>query len=106
LTAHPGRSLAATTRDLLAHLEHHLHSEEAVLVASDASDATPGTTALTRRPHEWFALSEDGVLELDPLPASRLVDAVVDRLVWLGSGERIELRSSRDPYEDRPHLSR
>ena len=69
-----------------------------MLVASDASDEAPGTTVLSGRPHEWFALSEDGVLDLDALPAGRLVDAVVDRLVRLRSGERIELRSSRDPY--------
>ena len=95
---HIPADLAAITRDLLEHLERHLSSEEAVLVASEASDEAPGTTALTGRPHEWFALSEDGVLELDALPAGRLVDAVVDRLVRLRSGERIELRSSRDPY--------
>lgn len=70
---------------------------EAVLVASEASDEAPGTTALTGRPHEWFALSEDGVLELAALPAGRLVDAVVDRLVRLCTGERLELRSSSDP---------
>lgn len=95
---HIPADLAATTRDLLAHLERHLSSEEAVLVSSEASDETPGTTALTGRPHEWFALSEDGVFELDSLPACRLVDAVVDRLLRLRGGERIELRSSRDPY--------
>ena len=94
---HIPADLAATTRDLLTHLERHLSSEEAVL-ASDASGEAPGTTALTRRPHEWFPLSEDGVLDLDALPAGRLVDAVVDRLVRLRSGEWVELRSSRDPY--------
>jgi hypothetical protein len=96
---HIPADLAATTRDLLAHLERHLSSEEAVLVAGDTSDDASGTTARTRRPHEWFALSEDGVLELDGLPAGQLVDAAVDRLVRLRSGERIELRSSKDPYD-------
>ena len=36
---------------------------------------------------------------MDGLPAGQLVDAAVDRLVRLRSGERIELRSSRDPHE-------
>jgi uncharacterized protein (DUF2249 family) len=96
---HVPADLAATTRDLLAHLERHLSNEVAVLAAHGGPDQAPGTTARTRRPHEWFALSEDGVLELDALPAGRLVDAVVDRLVRLRTDERIELRSSTDPYE-------
>jgi uncharacterized protein (DUF2249 family) len=95
---HIRADLAATTRDLLAHLERHLGSEEAVLAANRAPGEAPGTTVVTRRPHAWFALSEGGVIDLDPLPAGQLVDAVVDRLVRLRSGERVELHSSRDPY--------
>ena len=95
---HIPADLAATTRDLLAHLERHLDSEEAVLAANRAPGEAPGTTVVTRRPHAWFALSEGGVIDLDPLPAGQLVDAVVDRLVRLRSGERVELHSSRDPY--------
>lgn len=91
--------VAATTRGLLAHLERHLSSEEAVLVASDTSNEAPGTTAQASRRHEWFALSEDGVLELDAPPAGQVLDAVVDCLVRLRSGERLELRSGSDPYE-------
>jgi hypothetical protein len=91
--------LAATTRDLRAHLERHLSSEEVVLVASDAPEEAAETTILTRGPHEWSALSEDGVLELDALLAGQVVDAVVDRLMGLRSGERLQLRSSSDPYE-------
>lgn len=90
--------LAATTRDLLAHLERHLGSEEAVLAANDAQGEASGTTVLTHRPHAWFALSEGGGIDLDALPAGQVVDAVVDRLVRLRSGERFELRSSSDPY--------
>jgi uncharacterized protein (DUF2249 family) len=95
---HIPADLAATTRDLLAHLERHLGSEEAVLAANRAPGEAPGTTVVTRRPHAWFALSEGGVIDLDTLPAGQLVDAVVDRLVRLRSGERVELHSSRDPY--------
>jgi hypothetical protein len=67
---HVPADLAATTRDLLAHLERHLSSEEAVLVAGNTSDHAPGTATRTCRPHEWCALSGDGVLEVDGLPAS------------------------------------
>jgi hypothetical protein len=96
---HVPADLAATTRDLLAHLERHLSSEEAVLVAGNTSDHAPGTATRTCRPHEWCALSGDGVLEVDGLPAGQLVDAAVDRLVRLRSGEQIGLRSSRSPHE-------
>jgi uncharacterized protein (DUF2249 family) len=58
----------------------------------------PGTTYLTRRPHEWYALTEAATIDLDAPPASRVVDAVVDRLLRLRSGEEVELHSSRDPY--------
>jgi hypothetical protein len=47
---HLPADLAATTLDLLAHLERHLGSEEAVLVAGEASSEAPGTTALTHPP--------------------------------------------------------
>jgi iron-sulfur cluster repair protein YtfE (RIC family) len=56
---HIPADLAATTQDLLGHLERHLGSEEAVLVASDASDEAPGTTALPGRPREWSARSDE-----------------------------------------------
>jgi uncharacterized protein (DUF2249 family) len=95
---HIPADLAVTTRDLLAHLERHLGSEEAVLAANDTDDEAPGTTVLTHRPHVWFGLSEGGVIDLDALPAAQVVDAVVDRLVRLRSGERFELHSSSDPY--------
>ncbi len=95
---HIPADLAATTRDLLAHLERHLGSEDAVLAANGAQGEGSGTTALTHRPHAWFALSEGGGIDLDALPAGQVVDAVVDRLVRLRSDERFELRSSSDPY--------
>jgi len=93
---HPAQ-LAATTQELVAHLEHHLNAEQAALEAGGQNEM-PGTTYLTRRPHEWYALTEAATIDLDALPASRVVDAVVDRLLRLRSGEEVELHSSRDPY--------
>lgn len=95
---HIPADLAATTRDLLAHLERHLGSEEALLAENGAHGEASGTTVLTHRTHAWFALSEGSGIDLDALPAGQVVDAVMDRLVRLRSGERFELRSSSDPY--------
>lgn len=95
---HIPADLAATTRDLLIHLERHLGSEEAVLAANGGQGDSPGTTILTHRPHAWFALCEGSVVDLDALPADQVIDAVVDRLLRLRSGERVELLSSSDPY--------
>ncbi|HST64019.1 MAG TPA: hemerythrin domain-containing protein [Mycobacteriales bacterium] len=90
--------LAATTRELLAHLERHLGNEEAVLATQGPRGQAPGTTVLTHRPHAWFGLSEGGGMDLDGLPAAQVVNAVADRLLRLSPGERFELRSSTDPY--------
>lgn len=93
---HPAQ-LAAMTRELVAHLERHLDAEQAALVA-DGHNEVPGTTHLTRRPHQWYGLTEAATIDLDALPPTRIVDAVADRLLRLRSGERVELHSSRDPY--------
>jgi iron-sulfur cluster repair protein YtfE (RIC family) len=66
---HIPAELAATTRDLLAHLERHLSSEEAVLAANGGRGEAPGATALTHRPHAWFALAEGDGIDLDARPA-------------------------------------
>lgn len=63
-----------------------------------ADNEVPRTIHLTRRPHQWCGLTEAAAIDLDALSPSRIVDAVADRLLRLGSGERIELHSSRDPY--------
>ncbi|HEY6746267.1 MAG TPA: hemerythrin domain-containing protein [Mycobacteriales bacterium] len=60
--------LARTTRDLLAHLERHLGSEEAVLAADGGRGEAPGTT-VTNRPHAWYALPEGDGIDLAALPA-------------------------------------
>jgi uncharacterized protein (DUF2249 family) len=43
-------------------------------------------------------LTSGPVIDLDSLPAGRMTDAVVDRLLRLRRGEQVELRSGRDPW--------
>jgi len=39
------------------------------------------------------------VIDLDALPAGQALDAAVGRLLRLGQGEHVELRSRSDPYQ-------
>lgn len=89
------QQLAATTRDLLTQLRDHLAAEEAVLAVPGA-ESLP-TTSLGGRPHEWYALTEGPVIDLDTLPGEPGFDAVLDRLLRMTSGEQVELRASSDP---------
>jgi uncharacterized protein (DUF2249 family) len=86
--------LAATTRDLLARLEQHLAAEEVVLAV--AGEAPRATTSLGSRPHEWYSLTQGPVIDLDALPGGRGFDAVLDRLLRMKPGERVELRAGID----------
>lgn len=90
--------LAAATRTLLAELERHFAAEEQLLTAVSQTGAAPGVTAATGRRHEWYPLTEGPVIDLDVLPSGQVADAAVDRLLRLRRGERIELRSGRDPW--------
>jgi Hemerythrin HHE cation binding domain len=63
------RQLAAATQDLLARLGEHLAAEERVL--STARSNTPSTTELGAQPHEWYAITEQSVIDLDRLPGRR-----------------------------------
>lgn len=94
---HAPAELAATTRDLVTHLERHLSVEEGILVTGTRAEAE-GTTSRTGQRHEWFSLAEGETIDLDTLPASRVVDVVVDRLLRLRSGEEVQLHCSSDPY--------
>lgn len=87
--------LATIVRDLLTELERHFAMEQATL-------ATPGrptisTASLGACPHRWFTLTEGPVIDLDALPADRLLDAVSDRLRRLALGERLDLHARTDP---------
>ena len=95
-----GRSptmLASAVRDLLRQLEAHLAAEETILAASGRRGGAPATTTLGARPHEWYALTEGTVIDLDALPPDQAVAAAVQRLLRLGPGEHVELRSASDP---------
>jgi uncharacterized protein (DUF2249 family) len=89
--------LATATRDLVTQLEHHLAAEEALLAAATAPEKVPATSVIGGRPHGWYPLTEGPVIDLDALPAGQATDAAVDRLLRLGRGERVELRSASDP---------
>ena len=88
------QQLAAITRDLVAQLEGHLATEEAM--ASIGPEA-PATASLGAQPHEWYALTEEPIIDLDLLPGEQGVDAVLARLLRLERSEQIELRCARDP---------
>jgi uncharacterized protein (DUF2249 family) len=81
--------------DIFSQLEDHCSAEEALL-SSPAHSTDPATSVSTNRPHEWYPLTEGQVIDVDLLPADWLVDALVDRLLRMRRGERVELRSARD----------
>jgi uncharacterized protein (DUF2249 family) len=89
------RQLAAATQDLLARLEEHLAAEERVLSAGRSN--TPSTTELGAQPHEWYAITEQSVIDLDRLPGRRGFNAVLDRLLRMTPGDEVELSGSADP---------
>ena len=96
-----GRSpamLASAVRDILRQLEAHLATEEAILAPSGRRGGAPATTTLGARPHEWYPLTEGAVIDLDALPQGQAVAAAVQRLLRLGPGEQVELRSGSDPF--------
>jgi uncharacterized protein (DUF2249 family) len=88
------QQLAVTTQDLLARLEQHLAAEEKVLAA--AGELPRATASLGGHPHEWYALTQGPVIDLDALPAGPGFDAVLDRLVRMKPGETVELRAGID----------
>ncbi|HET9973424.1 MAG TPA: hemerythrin domain-containing protein [Streptosporangiaceae bacterium] len=91
--------LATAVRDLLSQLESHLAAEEAILGAAGGGRRdVPATTALGAHPHEWYPLTEGRIIELDALPPAQVADAAAERLLRLGRGEDVELRSHRDPF--------
>jgi uncharacterized protein (DUF2249 family) len=89
------RHLAAATQDLLARLEEHLAAEERVLSAAHSD--TPSTTELGAQPHQWYAITEQSVIDLDCLPGRRGFNAVLDRLLRMRPGDEIELSGGTDP---------
>ena len=87
--------LAVATRDLLAQLDAHLAAEQQLL--RTASGDAPSMASLGSQPHEWYALTEGPVIDLDTLPGNQGVDAALGRLIRLEPEEQVELRCSSDP---------
>lgn len=93
----PGWSLpllSASTRDLLSQLERHLAAEDRLAIAGEAA---PATVTFGAQPHEWYALTEGPIVDLDKLPGAHGADAALARLVRLERLEQVELRSTSDP---------
>lgn len=88
------RQLAATTRDLLDQLERHLAAEDELAILGEVA---PATASFGAQPHEWYALTEGPVVDLDQLPGDLGADAALARLVRLERREQVEVRSSSDP---------
>ena len=91
----PGQ-LAAVVRDFVVQLDRHLRSEEKQLTAGSAARDMPGTAAIGGHRHEWYALTEGPVVDLDALLPGQAVAAVLDRLLRMRRGEEIELQASVD----------
>ena len=85
--------LAAAVRDFVTQLERHLRNEEGLLASGRGAHGVPATVTLGGRPHEWYLLTDGPVAELDKLPPGQAVAAAADRLLRMGRGEQVELRS-------------
>lgn len=88
------QQLSATTRDLLAQLESHLAAEDELAIVGEAA---PATASFGAQPHEWYALTEGSVVDLDKLPGEKGADAALARLLRLEHREQVEISSSGDP---------
>lgn len=88
--------LAAAVRDFITQLERHLRSEEDLLATGRAPQNVPGTVTLGGHPHEWYALTEGPVIDLDAIPPGQAVAAATDRLLRMRRGEQVELQWSTD----------
>jgi uncharacterized protein (DUF2249 family) len=87
--------VAAATRDLLAQLEGHFSAEQRLLTTT--GNAAPSTASLGSQPHDWYALTEGPVIDLDQLPGEQGIDAALARLLRLAPDEQVDLRCSSDP---------
>lgn len=86
--------LAVATRDLLDELDSHLRAEEQQL---SAGSETASTAKLGAQPHEWYAVTEGPIIDLDQLPGPAGVDAVFERLLRLRPAEQVTVASHTDP---------
>lgn len=86
--------LSATTQDLVAQLAAHMTAEDDL---ASAGETPPATSSLGAQPHEWYALIESPVVDLDQLPGQQGADAALGRLLRLKPSEQVEIRSTVDP---------
>jgi hypothetical protein len=98
LAAEPGQDvdqLAGGVRRLRRLLERHVVEEERAL----ATVTLDGVGARGRPPwcRGWSSALEGPVLDLDAFPEESAAEAVVRRVTRLGTGDSVEIRSSRGP---------
>ena len=83
--------LTATLHELRERLDRHLRNEQHVLQPVAETGVEPIRQPF--RSHEWYALTEGPVVDLDRLPRAFGHSAVLDRLARLRPGERLEISS-------------
>ncbi|MGH8862971.1 MAG: hemerythrin domain-containing protein [Jatrophihabitantaceae bacterium] len=86
--------LSATTQDLVAQLAEHMTAEDELAIAGETA---PAITSFGAQPHEWYALLESPVIDLDQLQGKQGADAALGRLLRLKRSEQVEIRSAVDP---------
>jgi uncharacterized protein (DUF2249 family)/hemerythrin-like domain-containing protein len=86
--------LSATTDDLVAQLAAHMSAEDELAIAGETA---PAITSFGAQPHEWYALLESPVIDLDQLPGPQGADAAFGRLLRLQRSEQVEIQSAVDP---------
>jgi uncharacterized protein (DUF2249 family) len=89
------QQLTATTQHLLSQITDHMAAEEGLLAAGGAE--FPAVESVGSQPHEWYAVTEGPVIDLDKLPGEQGADAALARLTRLRRGEQIEVQASVDP---------
>ena len=83
--------LAALLEELRERLDRHLRNEQQVLQPVAETGVEP--IRQPYRSHEWYALTEGPVVDLDRLPRAFGHSAVLDRLARMRPGERLEIGS-------------
>lgn len=85
------QQLAGTVRELRDRLDQHLRNEQEVL--QPVADTGVEPIRQPFRSHEWYALTEGSVVDMDRLPRAFGHSAVLDRLSRMRPGERLEISS-------------
>jgi len=94
------QSLAATVRDLVVQLSEHLRQERDVLSRHANHDGwQQAIAAMEHRPHGWYPLTHETVIDLDAFSTGRDIEAVLPRVQQLRPGDGVELVSSADPRQ-------